>query len=384
LVATLVVLAMGCLYAAPVSAATRAGGAQPSAFSLSPIVGVRTAGADSCSIGPISGTNCPVTIILSGSGLPVVDPATIGVEVSDDTSLVTIEDNDDGSDGWLAGHDTDTFSTCKIIVGASSSTQMILQVGDLGPTCPGYSVKPGDKVQVTLYNPNFSVFDTQTTTASTPATDPNVPVVSDVNPPYGPVSGGTNDEVGTGHVTVNASGIGTPIAAWFGVVATSDITTVDPTHFSVVPPASVPSQDNEGISVQLADSANGTSPQHCAILLPTGCPDEFMYLSEHHNSFTSPPLNFNWTASLGGSAPVESKACGINGSSGTSTGLTIGGSLIGGPVSVDASYGLSESALGVPETLVGSGTLTVENPIQISVNLSGSVSGCEQIGIPDL
>ncbi len=374
---------MGLVPTAPASAAPAAK-AHPFAFTLAPIVGVRTGGPDSCSVGPISGTNCPVTIMMTGSGLPTVDPSTIGVEEYGNSALVTIEDNNDGSNGWLAGHDTDTFTTCKIIVGASTSTELILQVGDLGPTCPGYSVMPGDSVKVTLFNPDFSVYDSQTVTAATPAADPNVPGVSDVTPPYGPVSGGTNDAPGTGAVTVTTSGVGTPLAAWFGVVATSNITPVDATHFSVVPPPSVVSQDNEGISVQLADSVAGTSPQHCAVLLPTGCPDEFMYLSVHHNSFTSPPLNFNWTASLGGQASVESRACGINGSSGTSTGLTVGGSLIGGPVSVDASYGISESALGIPETLVGNGTLTVENPIQISIALSGTVSGCEQIAIPDL
>jgi hypothetical protein len=381
-IAIALVVAMGLVATAPAGAAPAAK-AHPFAFTLAPIVGVRTSGPDSCSVGPVSGTNCPVTIVMTGSGLPTVDPSTIGVEEYGSSAMVTINDNNDGSNGWLAGHDTDTFTTCKIIVGLSTSTELIMQVGDLGPTCPGYSIMPGDSVQVTLFNPDFSVYDSQTVTAGTPAADPNVPGVSDVNPPYGPVSGGTNANPVTGAVTVTTSGVSTPLAAWFGVVATSDITPIDATHFSVVPPPSVASQDNEGISVQFADSVAGTSPQHCAVLLPTGCPDEFMYLSQHHNSFTSPPLNFSWLADLGGSTTVESRACNI-GATGTSPGLSIGGSLIGGPVSVDASYGISQSALGIPETLVGSGSMTVENPIQISISLNGTIAGCESIAIPDL
>ena len=60
-------------------------------------------------------------------------------------------------------------------------------------------------------------------------------------------------------MTVTTSNVGTPFAAWFGDVATSDITKVDDTHYSVVPPPSTPDQDNEGIALQLADSVSGTT-----------------------------------------------------------------------------------------------------------------------------
>ena len=353
-------------------------------FTMSPIVGIRTTGPDNCSIGPISGTNCPVTVVLRGEGLPTAEPSSIGVAVSGNDSIVTVEDNDDGSNGWLAGHDTNFFTTCKVIIGASTSTELIFQVGNIGPTCPNHSILPGDKVEVTLFNPNFSVFGTQTATAGAPAADPDVPVVSEVVPPYGPVTGGTNSEPGTGRVTVAASNAASPVAAWFGDVATSDITRVDDTHVSIVPPPSPPDQDNEGIALQLADSVTGTTPQHCAILLPTGCANQFFYLSENSATFTSPPLNLDLSLGLGGTQSAASKACGINGSTGTSSGLSINAGLHGGPVSVTAGYGVSNSSAGVPEAFVGSGTLTVENAIEISVSLSGTVSACEQIAIPNL
>ncbi|MBV9953603.1 MAG: fibronectin type III domain-containing protein [Acidimicrobiia bacterium] len=378
-VATVVVVALaavGLITAGPASAAT-------GSFSLSPVVGVRTGGPDACAIGPTSGTNCAVTIVVTGTGLPVADPASIGEQVSDDAAMVAIVDNDDGHSGWQAGRLTDTFSTCKVIIGASSDSTLILQVGNLGPTCPGYSIQPGDKVDVILYD-HGSEFGRSTATASTPDTDAT-PLVSDVNPPYGPVSGGTSAAPGTGSVNVASSGVAAPIAAWFGDVATNAITAVDDTHYSVVPPKSSASQDNEGIAVQLADQTNGTSPVACTVLLPGGCADEFMYLSEHHSTLgPTPPFNFNWGVQLAGSSAADSKACGINGASGTSTGLSINGSVTGGGIGLDAGYGLSKSALGIPEALVGSATLNVTSPIVISVSLSGSISACEQIGIPDL
>ena len=149
--------------------------------------------------------------------------------------------------------------------------------------------------------------------------------------------------------------------------ATSDITRVDDTHVSIVPPPSPPDQDNEGIALQLADSVTGTSPQHCAILLPTGCANQFFYLSEQLGHFTSPPLDLDLSLDLGGTQSAASKACGINGSTGTSSGLSANAGLHGGPVSVTAGYGVSKSSAGVPEAFVGSGTITVENAIEISV-----------------
>ena len=384
MLATIALTLVGVITVAPPASAGTG------SFSMAPIVGVRQGGTDECSTGPFSSTNCEATIVLSGTGLPVADPSIIGVEQDFASTLVTVHDT---TADWSAGHDTHpcTFfcATCNVTIGASSSSTMILRVGDEGASCFSTdSIAPGDSVTVTLYTDNSgsTVFDTETGIAGTAPTDTaSEPSVSDVNPPYGPVSGGTNDAPGTGSVTVAATNAGAPEAAWFGDVATSNITQVDATHYTVVPPASVPaSQGNEGVSVELADSVNGTSPQACDVLLPTGCADEFMYLSEHSDSFTSPPLNLNWSATLAGSASAASHACGTNGGSGTTSGLTIGGSVTGGPVGVTASYGVSQSALAVPETIIGAGTMTIQNPIVISVSLNGGVSGCEQIPIPDL
>ncbi len=395
----MILIAVGLLTtiaAGPVSAAVRAP-QDPTAFTLEPVVGVRTSGSDSCSIGPVSGTNCAATIVVTGSGLPVADASTVGQESYGSTTMVSVVDNGDGLSGWQAGHDTDSFTTCKVLIGASTSSVLILAVGDLGAICPGYSIQPGDTVEVILYNSDGSVFGTETTTAGTAPTDPSAePSVSDVNVPYGPVGGGTLDAPGTGSVTVTASNVGTPEAIWFANpsgltgatgVATNAITQVDSTHFSVVPPPSPSSQGAEGVVVEVADQASGSSPQACAVLLPTGCSDEFMYMNQHSTTVgspTDPALNLNWSATLGSQTAAGSKACGINGNSGASAGVQITGGVTGGPPSLSGNVAISSSELGIPEALIGSATLNVASPINITVSLSGNISGCEQIPIPEL
>ena len=53
-------------------------------------------------------------------------------------------------------------------------------------------------------------------------------------------------------------------------------------------------------------------------------------------------------------------------------------------MSVTAGYGVSKSSAGVPEAFVGSASITVENAIEVSVGLAGTVSACQQIPIPNL
>ena len=188
--------AVGLISAGPASAAT-------GSFTLSPVVGVRTSNPDPCQFGPTTGTNCETTIVLTGTGLPVADSANVGTAVAGDSAIAAVVDNDDGFSGWQAGRLTDRTETCKIVVGKSTDTTLILKVGNLGPTCRVEAISPGDSVKVILYD-GGSEFGSQTVTAATPGADPSV---SDVNPPYGPVSGGTNAAPGTGTVTVTSTGI---------------------------------------------------------------------------------------------------------------------------------------------------------------------------------
>src|SRR4051794_8504786 len=56
--------------------------------------GVRTSAPDPCQFGPSTGTNCETTIVLTGTGLPVADPANVGTETSGDSAIAAVVDND--------------------------------------------------------------------------------------------------------------------------------------------------------------------------------------------------------------------------------------------------------------------------------------------------
>ena len=59
------------------------------------------------------------------------------------------------------------------------------------------------------------------TTAGTPSAPPSV---DNLEPKSGPIAGGTTAEPGTGKVKITTTNVGTPLAAWFGVYATSEVT----------------------------------------------------------------------------------------------------------------------------------------------------------------
>src|SRR4051794_19397318 len=61
-------------------------------FTMAPIVGVRASSAtDGCSVGPVSGTNCPTTIVLTGTNLPTLDPSLVGLsELGTSTNVAVV------------------------------------------------------------------------------------------------------------------------------------------------------------------------------------------------------------------------------------------------------------------------------------------------------
>ena len=339
------------------------------------------------------------TIVMTGTDLPIAPDADMGKE--ENTDFVSVIDN---TDGWTAGYGTGSSffgRNCYVTVGASTSTELILSVGNQGAFCVSRFVHAGDNITVTLVDGSGNALGSASATAvanpSAGTGSVTVPVVSGVTPATGPAAGGTTDAPGSGSVTVNTGSASTPEAFWFGGytitagwygVATTNFTpTGTPGVFNVVPPAYVfgsTTPQNFGVSVFSADSTFGMSDQNCTVEI-TGCADEYFYTNSYSGSTSlsfDPPLN--WSEGLATKGTVGSSSCGVGSSSGTSTGLSVGGSLAGGPLTVNGGVSVSDSNSGIPEAFIGNASLVVASPLTITVTLTGGVSGCEQIPIPDL
>lgn len=331
------------------------------------------------------------TIVITGTGLPIAPAGDIGEETGT-SNFVEVADADSGffDDGWDAGWNDDD---CEVTIGLSTSSEVILSVGDQGTLCGSDdTIASGDPITVTLYNADLSTFGSATADAvSNPG---NTPVVSNVNPPYGPEGGGTAAAPGTGTVLVETSNVSTPEAFWFagtgtlsgffGTATTQFSATGNPGEYAVVPPAydfGGSGPENFGLSVYTVDSTNGMSQEDCTVEV-TGCADEYFYLDSDSGSFTSPTLNDSLTATLGSAG--GSGACGNIAAGGVSASLTVGGTLTGGPIEVSANAGFADANTDIPEAVVGGATITLESPVVVTVSLSGTLSACEQIPFPDL
>lgn len=359
--------------------------AMASPAAAAPEFTVDAAGATNCSIASLA--NCRTTIILTGTDLPVVAGALIGLSVSGAQSLVTVKD---ATSGWTAGRET-TFSSCEVLVGASTATTMVLSVGGRGNFCNRTnSITGGDQLTIKLHNPDGSVSASVDTKATVPTL--TIPSTDEVTPPYGPLPGGTSIEPVTGRVVVRTSKLSSaPKAAWFGTIATTDITAgAGPGLFSVVPPPAqkTPKAPNglaEGVAVQVVDTAFGVTPEACFSILPNGCADEYFYIDPATSATNiTDPLDLNFTTSISAGTAVGSTACGKNIPAGLSASLTVGAGVKGGPVNVASSYGFSYNILGAPQAFVASATITVATPIEASISLTGQLSGCQAIPIPGL
>ena len=338
------------------------------------------------------------TIVMTGTDLPIAPDADMGKE--EDSDFVSVNDT---TNGWIAGYGTGRgfHASCYVTVGASTSTQLILSVGNEGAFCLDDSVHAGDNITVTLVDSSGNALGSASATAvanpTAGAASVTVPVVSAVTPATGPAAGGTADAPGSGSVTVNTGSASTPqafwfgghtiTAGWYGVATTNFTATGTPGVFNVVPPAYVfgsATPQNFGVSVFSADSTFGMSDQDCTVEI-TGCADEYFYTNSFSGSTSlsfDPPLN--WSEGLATKGTTGSSSCGVGSSSGTSTGLSVGGSIAGGPLTLNGGLSLSDSNSGIPEAFLGTASLVVASPLSITVTLTGGVAGCEQIPIPDL
>ncbi|MGA2010991.1 MAG: IPT/TIG domain-containing protein [Solirubrobacteraceae bacterium] len=329
------------------------------------------------------------TIVINGNGLPVAPAADIGQQTGDSK---VVDVYDDGSSHWYSPkwHAGYGGADCQVTIGASTSTQMILAVGDIGPACNRLdTVTAGDNITITLYNPDGS----QATQATAPVVAPNgsQPTVNDVNPMFGPEAGGQGTNA-NGQVLVTTSGLSSPEAFWFGGVgtltafygvATTNFTQTSPTTYMVTPPPSLygGAVSNNGVSVMDADAA-GTSQEACTIEI-VGCNDEYFYLHSVNTSVTSPPIKASLSktlASFGGGGGIN---CGPNGTSGIQGQLAVSALATSGPVTLAANFGYANANIGLPEAVQGSASLTLSTPMQISVGLTGGIQGCVAVPFPD-
>ena len=333
------------------------------------------------------------TIVMTGTNLPQAPRQDIGVAngagAFNSPDFVQVKDD---TAGWIAGVGTGGFfkQSCLIVVGASSPTEVVLAVGNIGVTC-FKSIQAGDNITVTLFDGSGNAVPGAS--ASGVAIAPGaVPEVKAVVPNYGPETGGNPGSTDNA-VTVETAAGATPEAVWFGGwalgfgwygVASTNITPRDATHFAVVPPAFEQGKQgigNFGVSVFDADQAGGMSAQACDVLI-AGCNDEYLYM--HHSTIGPVELNASdmtlaeKTWSFGGD---PSPACGLSDSGSNGGSLSISAD-VNGAASLTGDVSTSKSNLHIPEAIAGNLTLNVTSPIVFGVHLKGQISGCLQIPIP--
>jgi len=126
------------------------------------------------------------------------------------------------------------------------------------------------------------------------------------------------------------------------------------------------------------------SAEDCALAI-AGCADSFFYLDDSSTgNIQFPALNYQLQDTLKSSAGADSSACANTNTEGGTSQLTLTGSMSGGPIDVSASLRTSDSDAGVPEAGLASASVTLENPVTVSVTLGGQLGSCLQIPFPDL
>jgi hypothetical protein len=346
-------------------------------------------------------TNTLSTIVITGTDMPVAPRDDIGIAsgagIGNKAHFVQVS----SSAGWRAGVGTGRCfwslcapPYCYVVIGASSATELVLGVGNVGATCFNH-INAGETITVKLFDTDEKEITGTTVSGTAIASGGAIPVVNSVKPPYGPDSGGNPADTATNGVVVDTASSAAPEAFWFGGyqigvgwygVATTQITPKGNGQFTVVPPAFVSGKagvQNYGVSVFAADAANGLSNQLCNVLI-TGCADEYLYV--HRSTFSIPEqdlsqFSFEKTKEFGGgtASPACGLALGMTNGVGASVGIKAG---LAGKAKLDAEVNLSYSNAKIPEAVIGEATLTVSEPIVFSVTLTAKVQGCVEIPFP--
>ena len=287
-----------------------------------------------------------------------------------------------------------TLGDCFVTIGSWSDTQIIVLLDDTGlVSCS--NIKAGDKFNVTVFSTDGGAQSNKFATG--PAVAPGaIAQITQLTPASGPVSGGTFTASGAtdpnGTITVTGSGFAGASTVWFGNggslggIATTDFTvSADGSSLTVRPPPA-PGNFAQGLFVAVTTPA-GTSDVQC-LAIDSGCQGTYFYQSPSDilPAIDSGPIDpsFNGTLSLDAAIPQKNGTCpGSSPAGGTGISFSANLAISGGPISFSGTPQTSTN-LGVLSSVQAPITVNVASPVTITVTLSGQVSGCYKIPIPDL
>jgi hypothetical protein len=241
---------------------------------------------------------------------------------------------------------------------------------------------------------------TVSATATAAPSQPS-PTVTGVSPGYGPQSGGTFTNVATssvnpdGTVTVSGTGLGGATAVVFDMstgkatvpVSAGQVNSAGTQITGIIPPRD---PTNEGVSVQVV-TPQGTSAANCTVI-QTGCQDAYAYFK--YTSVPSQSVGLGLLSNQTYSAAVSVSSNGTKGGtvqecgsnsppspapSGTASAMF--GSTAGTTLTANGTLDQSDNA-SLPSAFLGNLTLTLNQPVQVTVSVSGSSGDCIDIPTP--
>jgi len=395
-----VLVVVGFFLVGPGQTAARAQGG-PTITSVSTI----TAQNDS-----ITGEESGPGIIINGSGFGTTPPtvcqadndtmlgeSAIGLDVL--TNNLQIIDKSEGifNDQYMGNCSNEPVDDCDVSIGSWSDTQIVVLLDDTG-FLDCHSIESGDDLSVQVFstdagNAGSNVVDTTAVGEGTVAS------VAGLSPASGPVAGGTFNADGStnpnGTITITGSNLTGTSIVWFGnggddgAVATTNFTMGTDSSGNpdiIVTPPPAPAGYDEGTDIVLT-GGGGTSGGACAAI-DEGCEGTYYWQSPSTVlptiSGSTGPLNINATLSFNAGWVSQKGACpGSSPAGGTGASFSATASVTGGPLDFSGQFQTSENDKFL-SSLQAPITVTVESPVTVAITLSGSVSGCYAVPIPDL
>ena len=337
-------------------------------------------------VSPVPDVSSP-TIIVSGTGFGTAAATSSLFHKSDVSPFVKLID---ASQGWEAGGYTSDGEPdeCTVTIGSWTPTRIILSAqvneGFLHPCNFG----PNDTLKVYVWPTG----DTETTPlegeTQVVGAQGGAPVVSQVTPGFGPVSGGTATS-STGEVTIAGSQLSDAEAVWFGAGYAMSPVSSSSAAVDVVPP---PVGSAEGVQVQVATPA-GTSGRSLICVLQTGigCNGAYFYMAGAFGPH-SEAIKFNCSAGDSGyscttangtqfsfSPPGPSTPPKCSGSPEPQTSFDLG---LSGTATIETRGNLGISTNnGIPTAIVGDGSIELQS-MEFTVSGNAAIGDTLMLPIP--
>jgi hypothetical protein len=346
-------------------------------------------------------------IIIAGSGFGATPPtvcqadnntmlgeSAIGRDVL--TSNLQIVDTSHFSDQDMGNCSNEPHDDCDVTIGSWSDTQIIVLLDDTGGLdCD--DINNGDNLTVQVFSTDAGN-DASNVVSTSAVAEGSVASITGLSPASGPIAGGTfTDSGGTnpnGTITITGSNLAGTTIVWFGnggddgAVATTNFTfgtdgLGNPDIIVTPPPA--PAGLDEGTDVVLTN-AGGTSVVACTAI-DEGCEGTYYWQSPSATlptiSGSTGPLDINASLAFNLAIPQKGACPGSSPAGGTGIGFSATATVTGGPVDFSGQFQTSEND-GFLSSIQAPITVTVESPVVVTVNVSGVVSGCYAVPIPDL